>query len=102
MIFMIYNLEWIIIGIIVILVFLYGPQKLPQIARSLGLAKREFEKAQKLTEVGIESAAQPASSTSDDKLIEVAKTLGISTEGKTRDQIAQEILEKTKESVAKA
>ncbi|MEM1538705.1 MAG: twin-arginine translocase TatA/TatE family subunit [Candidatus Nezhaarchaeales archaeon] len=94
---MIYNWEWIIIGVIVILIFLYGPQKLPQLARSLGLAKREFEKAQKLSEVGVESLAiQPAPS--DDKLIEVAKSLGISTEGKTKDQIAREIVEKARKT----
>lgn len=29
-------------------------------------------------------------------MIEVAKALGIQTEGKTRDQIAKEIIEKTK------
>ena len=36
--------EWIIVGIIVLLVF--GPKNIPKLARSFGKAKREFKDAQ--------------------------------------------------------
>jgi sec-independent protein translocase protein TatA len=39
-------LQFVIIGVIVVVVFLWGPKKIPELARSLGLAKREFDKAQ--------------------------------------------------------
>ena len=37
------GMEWIIILVIVLLVF--GPSKLPQLARGLGQAKKEFKEA---------------------------------------------------------
>jgi sec-independent protein translocase protein TatA len=40
-------IEWVVIGVIVVVVFMWGPAKIPELAKSLGLAKREFEKAQK-------------------------------------------------------
>jgi len=100
------GIEWIIIAIIIIVLLLWGPSKLPKIARSLGEAKKEFQKAMREAEEIKEEARGVVSeikeipsarpSTTEDKLIEVAKALGIETEGKTRDQIAQEILERTK------
>ncbi len=105
---MIQGIEWIIVAAIIIVLLLWGPSKLPKLARSLGEAKREFQKAMKeaegvkeeITEIGRLETTSTASSSpppqSSDKLIEVAKALGIETEGKTRDQIAQEIIERTK------
>jgi len=93
-------IEWIVIGIIVLALIIWGPSKIPELARALGRAKKEYVRASteleneinKITELPSSSSA----STSDDKLIEIAKSLGISTEGKTRDQIAKEIIEKAK------
>ncbi|OYT67123.1 MAG: twin-arginine translocase TatA/TatE family subunit [Candidatus Wolframiiraptor sp. EX4484-121] len=103
---MIQGIEWIIVAAIIVFLLLWGPTKLPKIARSLGEAKKEFEKAVKEAEEVKEAAVEPMKSvattaaeevrSAEDKLIEVAKALGIQTEGKTRDQIAKEILEKTK------
>jgi len=82
---------------ILLVIFLWGPQKLPELARSIGLAKKEFDKATKEasspTTVGAPSA-QPAT----DPLIVAARELGISTEGKTKEQIAKEIAEKSSKS----
>ena len=101
-------IQWIIIGVIVIVIFLWGPQKIPDIARAIGRAKKEFDQASK--EVGdmtSGSTKPPASAlavatpsapemTGDQMLVETARKLGISTEGKTRDQISQEIVSRVK------
>ena len=39
--------ELIVIGVIALVIFLWGPKKIPELARSLRLAKKEFEKGQK-------------------------------------------------------
>ena len=44
------------------------------------------------------SAAAPAIASTGDTLIDTAKRLGISTEGKTRDQISSEIVSKAQGS----
>lgn len=40
-------LEWLIIGAVVIVVIMWGPKKLPELARALGRAKKEFDSAAK-------------------------------------------------------
>jgi sec-independent protein translocase protein TatA len=92
--------EAIIVVVILAAVFLWGPQKLPQMARSVALAKREFEKASK--EIAspssdsppLASTASPIAS-SPEPLLVAAQALGISTEGKTKEQIAKEIAART-------
>ena len=101
---MITGWEWIVIALVVIAVLLWGPQKLPELARAVGQARREFEKASKEAEVftkpgGIltgPTSTTPASG--EDILLKTAKELGISTEGKTKEQISQEIVERAKET----
>ena len=90
---MIGGYDWLVIGAILIVVLIWGPQKLPELARSVGLAKKEFDKAVKETTSPVTGTAtsQPAS----DPLIVAAKNLGITTEGKTKEEIAKEIAEKT-------
>ena len=97
-------LELIIIGVIVVVVLLWGPKKIPEIARSIGLAKKEFDNAKKeATNLGTTmvtgAAAQSSSSpvmSSDEQLIETAHRLGIVTEGKTSQQISEEIVARAK------
>ena len=99
--------EWLIVLGILLVVFLWGPQKLPELAKSIGLAKKEFEKAAKEASTSPSTATSATSATSagtantqpaTDPLIVAAKSLGISTEGKTKDQIAKEIADKTAKS----
>ena len=86
--------EWLIVVGILLVVFLWGPQKLPELARSIGLAKKEFDKAAK--EVSSpQGASATTSETTSDPLIVAAKSLGITTEGKTKEQIAKEIADKS-------
>ena len=144
--------ELLIVGAVVVVIFLWGPGKIPEMARSLGRAKKEFDNAQKefrdVTKqfqdesglTGISQAAKGASSGSlmdrltslagdqttvepkpvpqltqavvappaaasdaksaDQILVDTARELGIDTEGKTREEISKEILEKAKSGTA--
>jgi len=90
-------LQWIVIGIIVIVIFLWGPQKIPELARGLGRAKGEFDRASREFQSSVTSASEPmAPKSADQVLIETARQLGITTEGKTREQISAEIVAKAK------
>ncbi len=40
-------LQLIVIALIVIIIFIFGPNKIPEIARSIGKARRQFESASK-------------------------------------------------------
>jgi len=89
-------LQWIVIGIIVVVIFLWGPQKIPELARALGRARREFDEGSKELTSAVTSPTtqQVPQKTADQVLIETANALGISTAGKTREQISQEIISK--------
>ncbi|MEM4417195.1 MAG: twin-arginine translocase TatA/TatE family subunit [Nitrososphaerota archaeon] len=63
----------IVLAIVVIALFIL-PGKLPQLAKSIGQAKREFEKASKR-----------------DELIEKAREMGIDVTGMTYEEIEAEI-----------
>ncbi len=87
--------EWLIIIGIILVIFLWGPKKLPELARSLGLAKKEFEKStQEITSIKNPTTGT-TTETAQDPLLVAARSLNISTEGKTKEQIAKEIADKT-------
>lgn len=98
--------EWIAVIGIVAIILLWGPKKLPELARGLGQAKREFDKSSKEFSSAIEQAASSPEATyakaaAEDPLIETARKLGIKTEGKTKQQISQEIVERAQPSQPK-
>jgi sec-independent protein translocase protein TatA len=119
------------IAAVLIVFFLWGPQKIPELARMLAQARREFDNAsrefqkvsasiqdgtnpllapptpaqaapslpQPAQQGANPSIAQPpagyvAVKTGDQLLIEAARRLGIATQGKTREQIQQDIIER--------
>ena len=86
-------LQWVVIAIVAIVFLMYGPKKIPELARSIGLAKKEFEKAAK--EVSTSATTTSTTEATADPLITAAKNLGIVTEGKTKDEIAREIADRT-------
>jgi TatA/E family protein of Tat protein translocase len=96
--------EWLIIGVVAIVIIMWGPAKIPEFAKSLGRAKGEFAKAQKEFENAATTTANapatPAATiaapvtkikTKDEILLETARNLSISTDGKTREQITEEV-----------
>ncbi|WP_229709962.1 Sec-independent protein translocase subunit TatA/TatB [Vulcanisaeta souniana] len=68
----------ILIIIAFIVLVIWGPSKIPQLARSLGQSIREFRRG------AAENEPEP-------ELIEVAKKLGIDPSGKSRDELLAEI-----------
>ena len=100
-------LEWIVIGVIVVVILLWGPKKIPEFARSIGMARKEFDTAKKEFEhpsdALLNAASQPApapTQSADDVILTTAKKIGINTEGKTREQISEEIVAKSKPQTA--
>ena len=101
-------IEWIVIGVIVVVIFMWGPSKIPELARSVGLARKEFDAAKAQignpTQALLQAATQPSMQTgqtnSDDLLIQTAKKMGIVTEGKTREQITTEMVSKSAKTPA--
>jgi sec-independent protein translocase protein TatA len=90
--------EAITIVAILAIIFLWGPQKLPEIARSIGQARREFERASKEVSTlrDVTSTTRPTNTqTPQDPILIAAKSLGISTEGKTKEELAKEIVDRT-------
>jgi len=102
-----------IVGILVA-IFLWGPGKIPELAKSVASAKAEYDKASKqlssFTNMNsiITSQTNPQSPTSsptgpqaptaqtaEDPLVVAATSLGISTEGKTKAELAKEIQAQT-------
>src|SRR5437016_2987347 len=72
-------IELLIVGAVVVVIFLWGPSKIPEMARSLGRAKKEFDTAQRdLQEVtkqfqaesGLASLTNAASSTSSGTILD--------------------------------
>ncbi len=83
-----------ILLIILIALILFGPKKLPELARSFGEAVRIFrEETSKITTMDkVEKG-----SISDEELKKIAEKLGVSTTGKTREQLISEVISKARE-----
>ena len=84
----------VIVLIVAVVVFLFGAGRIPAFAKSLGTARREFDKGMK----GNFDATEPAkvavapvpnaSTEAVDPLIAAAQREGIDTNGKTKQEIA--------------
>jgi len=118
-------LGWVeVILIFAILLFVFGPTKLPTIARELGKVMREFNKATSGFREEFDKVSSDATKTvrpsstklsgtpsrrtresklnKDKSLLDIAEKLDISTEGKTKEQITQEVIEKIESKKDKA
>lgn len=90
--------EIILIGIVVILLF--GASKIPELARSLGKATGEFKKGKsdleaELTDIGKPAKAGKPHENASSKIKKMAQDIGIATEGKSDEQLLDEIQKKS-------
>ncbi len=81
--------------ILVVAFFLFGANKLPEMARSLGKATGEFKKAQMESENEIKQLSKPLNY-KDLKILNLAIEMGINIENKTSEQLIEEIHSKLK------
>ena len=81
-----------LIIILVIVLLIWGPSKLPQLARAIGKALYEFKRAsQGLLEE--EERKQLASGKIDEETLRrIAEKLGIEVEGKPREKLIEEVV----------
>ncbi|MDI6860320.1 MAG: twin-arginine translocase TatA/TatE family subunit [Methanocellales archaeon] len=91
--------------IFVVVLLLFGADKLPELARSMGQALGEFKKAQREAEyeLSFQRSKEAADKEKADRIWRMAEELGIETEGKTEDglldEIQKELSKRAKENV---
>jgi sec-independent protein translocase protein TatA len=88
-----------ILLILVIIIIFFGASKIPELARSLGKATGEFKKAKQESELEMkdfEKSIKESKTPSDNssRIKTMAKDLGIATEGKSDEQLLDEIQKK--------
>ncbi len=90
---MIGQAELIIVLFIVLLLF--GGKKLPELARSMGSAVREYTTATKKPTKYIEEKTKSKDEEDRDAILEAARKIGIETEGRNLSEIAQDLVKAT-------
>ncbi len=78
----------IVLGVLAV-ILIWGPSKIPELARAVGRARKEFDDASKGLTPPALTSLQPMA---PDPLVDTAQKLGINTQGKTREQISDEIV----------
>ncbi|NWG09338.1 MAG: twin-arginine translocase TatA/TatE family subunit [Nitrososphaerales archaeon] len=87
------HMEWLWV-ILFVVVLLFGAKKIPEISRAMGRARGEFERGKQEMEKEMKEITQAPSKKEEserEKLIRAATALGISTLGKTDEQLREEI-----------
>jgi sec-independent protein translocase protein TatA len=103
------GMEWIIV-IVVIILFLFGAKKIPELARGLGKASGEFNRGKYLVQkemkldgllsqtepvpapTVVDEAPKPVQSSSP--ITQAAENLGIPTEGRSEQELKAQIKER--------
>ncbi|MCX9013415.1 MAG: twin-arginine translocase TatA/TatE family subunit [Candidatus Methanoperedens sp.] len=90
-----------IVLIFLAVIILFGASKIPELARSLGMATGEFKKAQQEAErelKDVEKSLKKGANRQEDsnKIKLMAKDFGIEPEGKSDEELLDEIKEKMK------
>ncbi|MEM2901835.1 MAG: twin-arginine translocase TatA/TatE family subunit [Candidatus Bathyarchaeia archaeon] len=82
---------WEIALIAGVIILLFGAKRIPQLARSIGEAVKQYRRA-------VEGEEPPENQNELNTLIRTAKKLGINTVGKTPQEISDEILRKLRKT----
>ena len=86
------GIEWIILLVIIAVVLLFGPQKLPELARGVGRALGEFRRGRMEVEREItQQFTQQDVADSRGRIERAAGALGVTTIGKSEMQIKLDI-----------
>lgn len=90
-----------IIAIVIVVILLFGANKIPELARSLGKAAGEFKKGKndleaELSDIGKSVKEGKSQENTSSKIKTMAQDLGIATEGKSDEQLLDEIQKKSK------
>ncbi|MCX9012688.1 MAG: twin-arginine translocase TatA/TatE family subunit [Candidatus Methanoperedens sp.] len=85
-----------LILILMAILFLFGPSKLPEMARSLGKAAGEFKKAQIEAEHELKKMDKSPLDDRDIKIHNLAIEMGLDVKNKTIEQLVEEIRNKIK------
>ena len=81
----------IVLILLFIVVLLFGAKKLPELARSLGRAKGEFDKGKREIEEELREESKSDTKEKESGVVKAAKELDIKTEGKTEEELKEEI-----------
>jgi sec-independent protein translocase protein TatA len=84
-----------LIFIFLIVLLLFGGKKLPELARSMGSAVREYTEASKKPAKYVESKTKTKEDEEREAILEAARKLGIETEGRSIQEIAEDIVKVT-------
>tara|TARA_B100002003_G_C13930007_1_gene451798 strand:+ start:157 stop:450 length:294 start_codon:yes stop_codon:yes gene_type:complete len=87
-----------LVVILFIILLLFGGKKLPELARSMGSAVKEYTAATKEPIKYVEEKTKDKDEEDREAIIEAAKKLGIETEGRSISEIAQDIVKSTEKS----
>jgi sec-independent protein translocase protein TatA len=94
------GLEWVIIILVIVVIF-FGAKKIPELARSMGKATSEFQKARLEAKKSIENDSisgnnEQQRSVDREKLESIAETLGVDYSNKDDQDLKNAIDEKLK------
>ncbi len=84
----------ILIIVLVVVVLLFGAKKLPELARSIGRAKGEFDRGKMEIEREIREDKAKDEKSNEKDVVKAAKNLGIETQGKSEEELKVEIKKK--------
>lgn len=87
---------WEIGLILVIIIILFGGKKLPELARSIGDAVKQYRKATEGVEETVKEERGEITEQERKTILETAKKLGIDVEGRSIKEISEDILKKAK------
>ena len=85
----------LILGVVAV-ILIWGPSKIPELAKSIGRARKEFDDASRGVMQPMSTPTPSPSTSTPDSLVDTAQKLGINTEGKTRQEISDEIVRNAK------